>query len=126
MKLSQEGMTTTSTNKIVGKNIGLDKVEEVPDDENCSCEQTGDECSPSTKGKDGCCGGVNKEKNGGKCCGGTKTRNKNQTDRKLLKQQQLSGLNAHNAVNCSIRNNCPRASECAPTVTPISPFGSWL
>ncbi|KAG1233591.1 hypothetical protein G6F68_003438 [Rhizopus microsporus] len=62
------------------------------------------ECSPATRGKDGCCGGVNKKKNGGLCCG---------EKRRVLPPVRNNACGIKNAAECSQRHNCSRSFDCA-------------
>lgn len=108
-------------------------------DSGCQCDDDDSSgCSPSTKGIDGCCGGANKEKNGGKCCGGGGSNVKKQQDEKrrqkaLLKKKPVepsfSGCSGIRSVaDCSLRNNCSKASDCMTSSTTTSPysFNNWL
>ncbi|KAI9269898.1 hypothetical protein BY458DRAFT_510176 [Sporodiniella umbellata] len=57
------------------------------------------ECSPENKGKGGCCGGVNKKN--GKCC------------REKSRPKPKASCEGQRIVECSVRQNCSHASECA-------------
>lgn len=111
---------------------------------NCQCGSdngVATSCSPANKGKDGCCGGVNKEKNGGKCCGGSgsvKKKQENRQQKLLLKKQTLSFDNSNTCggirsiAECSLKNNCSRAADCASSnqalasSASVSSFSNWL
>ncbi|KAI7901985.1 uncharacterized protein BX663DRAFT_543886 [Cokeromyces recurvatus] len=117
--------------------------ETINEEENSSeCQCTEDTCSLATKGKNGCCGGVNKEKNGGQCCGNGKSIKQKQQairNQKLLLKKKTaptnscSGSNGGNLTECALKNNCSRASECASSnqqalassISTLS-FNHWL
>lgn len=121
-------------------------VEEDENEESSNCQCGSDDgvatsCSPANKGKNGCCGGVNKEKNGGKCCGGGSVKKKQQESRQqklLLKRETLSFDNSNTCggirsiAECSLKNNCSRAADCASSnqvlasSTSVSSFSNWL
>lgn len=119
--------------------------DEVEDASSCQCSSndSGASCSPANKGKDGCCGGVNKEKNGGKCCGGAgasvKKKQQEKRQQKLLLKKQTLSFDSNNTcggirsiAECSLKNNCSRAADCAssnPALTSsasVSSFSNWL
>lgn len=120
------------------KSLVVDQtVIEEEEDSGCQCDEDDSACSPSTKGIDGCCGGANKEKNGGKCCGGNTNHVKKQQEEKrrqrlLLKQQQQQKTcgGIQSIADCSLKNNCPRAVDCASSNTAIASntysFNNWL
>lgn len=138
----KQGQDTMETHQGQQKRQGQkmdDVVEEEQDnDSGCQCNDDDDSCNPSNKGKDGCCGGANKEKNGGKCCGG----NVKKKQKELRKQKMLLKLKAPAAsatcggirsiAECSLKNNCSRAADCASSnqaITSnasISSFNNWL
>ncbi|CEP11845.1 hypothetical protein [Parasitella parasitica] len=124
-------------------------VEEDESEESLHCQCGSDDggatsCLPANKGKDGCCGGVNKEKNGGKCCGGAGNVKKRQQEKRqqklLLKKQTLSFDNSNSSTcggirsiaECSLKNNCSRAADCASSnqalasSASVSSFSNWL
>ncbi|CAO3628174.1 unnamed protein product [Mucor fragilis] len=119
--------------------------DEIEDVSNCQCSSNdGDaSCSPANKGKDGCCGGVNKEKNGGKCCGGAgasvKKKQQEKRQQKLLLKKQTLSFDSNNTcggirsiAECSLKNNCSRAADCASSnqaltsSASVSSFSNWL
>ncbi|KAI9487213.1 MAG: hypothetical protein EXX96DRAFT_497661 [Benjaminiella poitrasii] len=101
----------------------------------CQCGNEGQECSPATKGKNGCCGGVNKEKNGGQCCGES-VKQKQQAIRNqklLLKKKAVNNCAGLSSLaECSLKNNCSRAAECVSSNQAFassistSSFNNWL
>ncbi|RCH94912.1 hypothetical protein CU098_006600, partial [Rhizopus stolonifer] len=94
----------------------------------CQCDDHST-CSPTNRGNNGCRGGVNKEKNGGKCCGGNvKQKQQEKRQQKLLFKKPMPAT-CGGIAECSLKNNCSRASECASanqTVTSHSSFSNWL
>ncbi|KAI8373747.1 hypothetical protein BD560DRAFT_423113 [Blakeslea trispora] len=88
-------------------------------------------CSIENRGKDGCCGGANKDKNSGKCCGGM-TKQKQQRQRALKPQVAAVCGGANGIVECSLKSSCSRASECASNSQAIAAnasvpsFSNWL
>ncbi|KAI8638930.1 hypothetical protein BD408DRAFT_446431 [Parasitella parasitica] len=111
----------------------------------CQCgsdEGSGTLCSPGNKGKDGCCGGVNKDKNGGKCCGGAgnvKKRQQEKRQQKLLLKKETLFFDNNNTcggipsiAECSLKNNCSRAADCTSSnqalasSASVSSFSNWL
>ncbi|GAN05704.1 hypothetical protein MAM1_0099c05178 [Mucor ambiguus] len=119
--------------------------DEIEDASNCQCSSNdGDaSCSPANKGKDGCCGGVNKEKNGGKCCGGAgasvKKKQQEKRQQKILLKKQTLSSDSNNTcggirsiAECSLKNNCSRAADCASSnqalssSASVSSFSNWL
>lgn len=119
--------------KIVDQAV-IEEEEEI--DSGCQCDDDeNSSCSPSTKGVDGCCGGAKKDKNG-KCCGSAGNVKKQQEEKRkqraLLKKQavtQVGCSGVRSIADCSLRNNCSRASDCVSS-TPIIPssysFSNWL
>jgi WD40 repeat protein len=112
--------------------------EEQDDDSGCQCNDDEDVCNPANKGKDGCCGGANKEKNGGKCCGGNvKQKQKELRKQKILLKPKAPAANVtcggiRSIAECSLKNNCSRAADCASSnqaitsSTSMSSFNNWL
>lgn len=122
--------------------------DELEGESNCQCssnDSSGASCSPANKGKDGCCGGVNKEKNGGKCCGGAgagasvKKKQQEKRQQKLLLKKQTLSFDSNNTcggirsiAECSLKNNCSRAADCASSnqaltsSASVSSFSNWL
>jgi WD40 repeat protein/phage terminase Nu1 subunit (DNA packaging protein) len=114
--------------------------EEQNDDDNdsgCQCNDDDDACSPANKGKDGCCGGANKEKNGGKCCGGNvkKKQKELRKQKMLLKPKAPANVTCggiRSIAECSLKNNCSRAADCASSnqaiasSASVSSFSNWL
>ncbi|OBZ88562.1 hypothetical protein A0J61_03386 [Choanephora cucurbitarum] len=97
----------------------------------------GNACSMENRGKDGCCGGTNKDKNSGKCCGGmTKQKQQERRQQRVLKKKPqvaaTCGGGANGIIECSLKNSCSRASECASnsqsiaTNASIPSFSNWL
>ncbi|KAG2197938.1 hypothetical protein INT47_002965 [Mucor saturninus] len=126
--------------KIVEQAVIEEEEEEV--DSGCQCDDDDNgACSPKNKDVDGCCGGANKSKDG-KCCGGGAGNVKKQQDEKrrlrsLQKKQQLQQQqqavvtpNACSGVrslaDCSLRNNCSRASDCVSSSPASYSFSNWL
>ncbi|KAL7319604.1 hypothetical protein PS15m_002727 [Mucor circinelloides] len=118
-------------------------VEEDEMEETSNGQCSSNSCSPANKGKDGCCGGANKEKNGGKCCGGTgasvKKKQQEKRQQKLLLKKQTSSYDSSNTcggirsiAECSLKNNCSRAADCASSnqalssSASVSSFSNWL
>lgn len=158
LELAAEAASTAVSTKKKSKNGLVFVEEEETEHRNCQCDEDG------IKGMDGCCGGVNKEKNGGQCCGGSgKNVKKLQAEKRRQKATFASAAAAANAsaaalsgasttpktafvksnpntcggvysiADCSLRNNCSRASDCSSVVnaarrTPNTnyAFSNWL
>ncbi|GAA5808997.1 hypothetical protein MFLAVUS_002397 [Mucor flavus] len=133
-KLKQESIDTRPLHKKKMVEQVIEEDEGV--DSGCQCdEEENSGCSPATKG-DGCCGGANKEKNGGKCCGGNvkKQQDEKRRQRAILKKKPVeasfNGCSGTRSIaDCSLRNNCSKASDCIST-TSVAPspysFNNWL
>lgn len=147
LKQSRENMEVTPQPPVVVKSIAEDVVleEDEETDSGCQCDDddnNASSCSPATKGVDGCCGGANKEKNGGKCCGGNvkKKQEEKRRQRALLKKKLAASAATVNTTNnycsgvsiadCSLKNNCSRAADCASNSALTSntgySFNNWL
>ncbi|CAO3651099.1 unnamed protein product [Mucor hiemalis] len=143
LKQSRDNMEVSSQPQVksIAEDVVLEEDEET--DSGCQCDDEDTSCSPSTKGVDGCCGGANKEKNGGKCCGGNvkKKQEEKRRQRALLKKKLASpNPNVNNnycggvqsIADCSLKNNCSRAADCASSSAVTSTmssgysFNNWL
>ena len=111
------------------------QMEEVVEEDDSGCQCDEDEgCSSLTKGVDGCCGGANKEQNGGKCCGGNvKQQQEEKRRQRLLSNKKTvvtpASCGGVSIADCSLRNNCSRASDCAShsaTASSTYSFNNWL
>ncbi|KAG2237230.1 hypothetical protein INT48_006634 [Thamnidium elegans] len=103
-------------------------------DSGCQCDE---EENSGCATKDDCCGGANKEKNGGKCCGGNvkKQQDEKRRQKALLKKKSVENASfngcsgARSIADCSLRNNCSKASDCMSSTSVVpSPysFNNWL
>lgn len=87
----------------------INKQKRIQEEEQIQEQQEDCKCSPETQGKDGCCGGVNKKKNGDACCREKKRKAKVKNDHRMK-----------NITNCSVKYNCSRAADCAAAASAVS------